>query len=563
MPFTPYTADRYLDFDEVESFCRTLADAHPEWVQLDAPGESTKGRPLLVLTLSSADTGPDGSKRGERPALWLDAGTHASEWTGVSAVLYAVSQWMERLTGGDETLRQWFSTHEVVVMPCISPDGMQAMHDGSPYIRSSLRPPRNEEVRAGLDPCDIDGDGTIRMMRFKHPAGTFVRDDEWAPFLRPRTLDDDPQDAYFVCREGEFINWDGVKWTSAPYEYGIDLNRNFPAEWEPFSMYGMYGGRYPLSEPESRTVVDTFASHPHIGCALTMHTYTGCILTQPYRQDTPLNKGDIELMEQLAEGLADDTGYRVLRTFPDFMYDEDRPIPGVWADTISTVFGVPGYTVELWDPIDYAGLDVDDPMEFLLRPPTDKLKKFVQKFSDTPDQFQPWRSFDHPQLGEVEIGGIEYLRTVRNPPEDRLAEECETVFAMTDRARRSLPRVEADVDVTALGDGAHRVRLVLENLGFLPTSGLNRGDDIGASPPVSATIYPDKQLTVEQPVEQRLDHLDGWGTIRVQSARNAVYASLPRRGHRQYVEWTVQGSGAVRIDWHGGRGGRGTVTVEL
>ena len=563
MAWSPYDARDYVDFDYVENFCRTLAEAHPQWVQLDVVGQSLRDRPLLLLTLSSQDEHAVGCGRGQRPALWLDAGTHASEWTGISAVLFTVSRWIERLVEGDEELRNWFSRHEVVIMPCISPDGVQAMHDGAPYIRSSLRPPPNDQVRSGLDPCDVDGDGRVRMMRWKHPAGTFVKDDDWAPFLRPRTLDDDPEEAYFLCSEGEFVNWDGVRWRRAPVEFGTDLNRNFPGQWRPQFYYGRHGGPFPLSEPETRAVVDTFADHPHIGCALTMHTYTGCILTQPYREDTPLGKGDIELMEQLATDVVEGTNYDVIRVCPDFMYDPKRPIGGVWADTISTVFGIPGYTIELWSPLDYAELQVDDPLEFLMRPEPDKLRQFLAKFTENPDNFAPWKPYEHPQLGEIEIGGIEYLRTIRNPPTECLADECDRAYIMADRARRSLPEVHAEVEITDLGGDAHRVRLVLENRGFLPTSGLERGAEIHVSPPVSAALELSEGLRVEEPKQRNLDHLDGWGAIRTGWARNVVYAGLPARGHRQFVDWTVHGKGALEIRWHAGRGGCSTQTVEI
>lgn len=563
MPFTPYAADDYVDFNCVEAFCRTLADEHPEWVELEVMGESRQGRPLLLLTISRQERGPDGSERGQRPALWLDAGTHASEWTGVSAVLFTVSRWMERLLAGDEMLQGWFATHEVVIMPCISPDGVQAMSDGSPFIRSSLRPPREGEVRAGLDPCDIDGDGAVRMMRWKHPAGTFVEDPEWAPFMRPRTLDDEPEDAYFLCDEGEFINWDGVKWTSAPREFGIDLNRNFPGEWKPFQMFGMDAGNFPLSEPESRAVVDAFAAHPHLGCALTMHTYTGCILTQPYRKDTPLSKGDIDLMEQLAKDVVEGTDYKVFRVYPDFMYDPDQAIVGVWADTISSVFGVPGYTVELWDPLGHAGLDVDKPIEFLMKPEPAKLQQLLAKFAEDEQNIEPWRTHEHPQLGQVEIGGIEYLRTIRNPPEACLSDECMKAFKMAERARRALPRVSAKVEVTELGPETHKIRLILENLGFLPTSGLEHGSKVGASPAVSTRLDLGDGCSTHDRVEQKLAHLDGWGNLRTSSGKNPVYAGLPSRGHRQFTEWTVHGSGEVEIVWQAGRGGRGVERVGL
>lgn len=563
MSWTHYTAESYVDFDYVEDFCRSLAAEHPEWVELEALGESHQGRPLLLMTLSAEETGPDGSERGERPALWLDAGTHASEWTGVSAVLFIVSRWMERLEAGDESFAAWFRTHEVVIMPCISPDGVQAMYDGSPYIRSSLRPPREGEVRSGLDPCDIDGDGAVRMMRWKHPAGTFVEDADWAPFMRPRTLDDDPEDAYFLCDEGEFINWDGVSWTSAPREFGIDLNRNFPGQWEPFSMFGMHSGHFPLSEPESRAVVDAFAEHPHIGCALTMHTYTGCVLTQPYREDTPLSKGDIRLMEQLAEDVVEGTDYDVYRVYPEFMYEKDQSIPGVWADTISTVFGVPGYTIELWNPFGYAGVELEEPTEFFRKPDMEKARKLLRKFAEDEANVEPWRTHQHPQLGEVQIGGIEYLRTIRNPPAELLSEECMKAFKMAERARRALPRVEASVQISPLGDGAHRVRLLLENLGFLPSSGLQRGHQVGASPGVNVRIEVDDDMTTTDTALKELDHLDGWGSLRTGSARHPVYAGLPERGHRQFAEWVVRGEGTVEISWQAGRGGRGVEKVEI
>ena len=57
-----------------------------------------------------------------------------------------------------------------------------------------------------------------------------------------------------------------------------------------------------------------------------------------------------------AEEAVKDTDYRVYRTFPDFAYDKKKAVVGVWSDTMSTVFGVPGYTLELWDPFGFCGV---------------------------------------------------------------------------------------------------------------------------------------------------------------------------------------------------------------
>ena len=119
-----------------------------------------------------------------------------------------------------------------------------------------------------------------------------------------------------------------------------------------------------LSETESRAVVDAFASRPRTAAALTYHTFTGALLTQPYRKNTPLNKVDIRLMNAIGEQAVKGTDYRVIKIYPDFVYDEDSDVVGVWSDTLSTVFGVPGYTLELWDPFKRNGLENPHPASF-------------------------------------------------------------------------------------------------------------------------------------------------------------------------------------------------------
>ncbi|MFB6264172.1 MAG: M14 family zinc carboxypeptidase [Bradymonadaceae bacterium] len=377
-----------------------------------------------------------------------------------------------------------------------------------------------------------------------------------------RRVDDDPEDAYFVCDEGKFINWDGVEWTSADAEYGLDLNRNFPGQWEPFEMFGMDAGSYPLSEPESRSVVDAFAEHPHIACGLTMHTYSGAVLTQPYREDSSLDEPDIELMELLAEQLAEGTGWDVYRSYPDFAYDEDQPIVGVWADTMTTVFGVPGYTIELWDPFEYWDVDVDDALDFSFDPDLDKVREMLDKLAED-DRVADWTSVDHPQLGDVEIGGLEYLRTIRNPPAEALAEECERAWTAVERTRRSLPSVETRLEVEPAGDRRYELQLILENTGFLPTSGISRGKALEPTPEIAASASLEGDGEVLDRTDREFDHLAGWGQLRTGPGRHPIYARLPKTSQRDHATWTVEGEGTVDIDWIAGRAGRGTVTVDL
>ena len=553
MTWAPYEGDEYWDFNALLTWCRALAVARPQLVRIEELGESLEGRPLILLTLALGE-----GELCERPAVWLDGGTHASEWAGVMATLYALSQWVGRVDEGDEALTAWLREHAVFVMPCISPDGYQALFEGAPFLRSCTRPPREGVVRSGWDPGDMDGDGVVRFMRWAHPAGAFVIDESDPRLMRPRRLEDSPERAYFFAREGSFVNWDGVRWTAAPRRHGLDLNRNFPGSWAPFSMFGMDSGAYPLSAPESRAVVDAFAARTCVGVAITNHTYTGAILTQPYRKDTPLAKGDIDLMRHLAGELVTDTGYKVYKTYPDFAYDPKKAVVGVWSDTISTVFGVPGYTLELWDPFGAAGLSLDKPAEFFNNPDPEMVLTMLKHFATEPQAFEGWRPFEHPQLGSVEIGGLDYYRTVRNPPLAELAAECERAFKVVDRARLALPRVRAELRHERLGESLHRLTLVLCNEGFLATSGLAHGETVGAAPGTSATLELGEGLSVCHGATARsLPHLDGWSGSRIGFQGHPLYPRLQARGQVTEVSWTLSGTGSVAVHWHAGRGGTG------
>ena len=85
-----------------------------------------------------------------------------------------------------------------------------------------------------------------------------------------------------------------------------------------------------------------------------------------------------------------------------------------------------------------------------------------------------WEKVEHPQIGSVEIGGIDYLRTIRNPPLAHLPTECEHTFSILDKIRMSLPKVQSKVLVEKIAEDVHRITMHIENRGYLPTSGLQR-----------------------------------------------------------------------------------------
>ena len=556
--YQPFDGHRYLDVSEVAAWCHAAAAAFPRWARCTHIGSTAGGRPIVLLTLTDHD---DGSQT-PRPALWLDGGTHAAELAGTMGAVFAASRWLGALHLGDPEVTRWFGRNAVHIAPCICPDGMQAMMDGAPFLRSTLRPGPPGSVRTGLDARDMDGDGAVRWMRWRHPAGPFV-DAEGSPLaMRRRRIDDDPSDAWVLCSEGAFLHWDGAQWRDASRQFALDLNRNFPGNWQPFEMFGMNGGAFPLSEPESRAVVDAVAARPGIAAAVTNHTFTGALLTQPYRKPSPLPASDIELMAILAEDAVRDTGYRAIRVHPDFVYDADKPIVGVWADTMTTLFGFPAYTLEMWDPFAHCGVTIDKPAEFFRQPPAEVVAAMFTTFADDPST-RPWTPFEHPQLGSVEVGGIDRLHTIRNPPVALLAAECQRAFVVADRVRRSLPELRVELAATRMGPDLHEVSATLTNVGFLDTAGLQRATQLAAHPGIGLEVELDGCALISGQLAVQVPHLEGWGSLAVGASRQPLGGGLGSRGPRAVERWVVRGAGIVSVRWTAPRAGCGVASLEL
>ncbi|MEC8379067.1 MAG: M14 family zinc carboxypeptidase [Myxococcota bacterium] len=550
---TSYDGTQYWDYPTIEAWCIKFCEDHRDWATLETIGYSREGRPILLVTLGGDPTAV--------PTFWLDGGTHAMEWTGVMATLYALSEWAKEFDTEDG--QEWFKNNAICVLPCISPDGYQWVHEGKPLLRSSTRPPLPGTQMTGFTPQDINGDGTVSYMRWMHPAGPFVRDSSSEMGVRFRQIHDNPAQACFLSREGLFVNWDGKRWIQAPRTHGVDLNRNFPVHWNPFSMGGMDGGIHALSEPEAKTLMDAVVGRPGIVSALTNHTYTGALLVQPYRKDSPLKSTDLKLMSRLANEAVRGTAYKVMKVHPEFTYDDSNPIVGVWADCLSSTLGIPGYTLELWNPFGFAGIDNASPAQFFRNPDPEMVSKVMNAAAK--EAPIPWTKYEHPQLGPVEIGGFDYLRTIRNPPERLLQQECQDGFVVAQALRFSLPKLKVTPTSNHIGEELFEVEVMIENLGYLSTIGLDRAQQLSLTSGITLQIdltVPDQSL-ISGEATTDLGVLDGWGNMQVSGAISSVYPKMSSRGHRNLARWIIKGRGKVTISWHSHRAGQGQLDIKL
>ena len=173
------------------------------------------------------------------------------------------------------------------------------------------------------------------------------------------------------------------------------------------------------------------------------------------------------------------------------------------------------------------------------------------------EEFVPWESFDHPQLGTVEVGGFSYLTTIRNPPEKLLAQECQKGLQVANNMRRALPSIHVSYHIEPIKDELYSLCIILENHGFLSSTGTTRAWELKLAPRPTITITP--QPPAQLPV-QRLEILEGWGTHLY--TQNPIYPSLGGRSPREKGTWMVS-AGTYQIEWDAGRGGCGVLDIHV
>ncbi len=461
--------DTYYRYEELTRILQGYAEEHPQLVRVESIGKSYEGRDIWVATVTSFATGEDK----EKPALWVDGNIHASELSPSSACLYLIHRLVTGY-GRDEEITRCLDTRAFYICPRVNPDGAElALADKPKIIRSSTRPyPYDEEPLEGLVEEDIDGDGRMLMMRIPDPNGPWkVYPEEPRLLVRRDPTETDGQ-YYRILPEGRLKDYDGVTITLQPKKEGLDLNRNFPMNWrQEHEQQG--AGPYPTSEPEVRAIVHFIVSHPNITGGVAFHTHSG-VLLRPYsdQSDETFPAEDLWTYQKIGQKGTEITGYPNVSVYHDFRYHPKEVITGVFDDWMYDHLGVFAWTVEIWSPQRQAGIKDYKFIEWYREHPVEDDLKLLRWSDEVLDGegYVNWYEFDHPQLGKVELGGWNALYAFRNPPPKLLEKEISSFPDWLIWHLLISPRLELyEASAKPLGDGTYRIRLVVQNTGWLPT----------------------------------------------------------------------------------------------
>ncbi|NOY90039.1 MAG: peptidase M14 [Deltaproteobacteria bacterium] len=561
--------NRLLYYHELTEQLRTWADAYPEVCALSSLGQTPEGRELWLLTIGR-------EPERKRPSVWVDGNMHAVELSGTSVALGIAEDVLRLHTEPDADvaglpphLREALRDVRFFIMPRISPDGAEAVLTTGRYVRSVPRDARGDRNETHFVCSDVDGDGLSLVMRRQDPAGDFVESSELPGLMLPRRLEDEGP-FYAIYPEGFVEGWDGHTVPAPGFlsDNEPDLNRNFPYDWRP-EHEQMGAGRYPGSEPESRAVIEHAVAHPEIFAWLNLHTFGGVhIRPLGHSEDNKMEPSDLALYRQIEAWTDEFTGYPMVSGFEQFTYEPGKPLRGDLSEFAYEQRGCISWACEIWDLFEQVGLP--KPKRFVDRYThldREELIKLAEWDRDENDGkcLPPWRPFTHPQLGEVEVGGLDPRFGLWNPPRGKLPEICAGISKAYLRVAAMLPRVEITVgEPESLGDGLHRVVCTIQNHGYLPSYGLASSKKHTWNEELLFEASGDG-LEVLSPSFGRthVGHLEGWGRGRF--GGGAALYFLRSRGNAQSrrVVLTVRGRGRLKLRLRGPRIGDVSAEIEL
>jgi murein tripeptide amidase MpaA len=538
--------NHYFTNEELESLYQEWTAHYPDLIHISTIGESYAKRPIWLLTLTNTATGPDL----EKPAVWIDANIHATEITGNTTALKITHTLLEGYTK-DPQITRLMDQAVYYILPRVNPDGAALALAARPrYIRSGVRPYPWQEKDEGLHEQDVDNDGRILQMRLVDPNGDWKISELDPRLMQKREPNEHGGTYYRILSEGLIEDYDGFQIKTARPREGLDFNRNFPFEWRTEGQQSG-AGPYPTSEPEIRAMVDFIASHPNINIAVTYHTFSRVILrSYSTKADDEMETQDLWVYKKIGEIGSKLTSYRCVSTFHDFKYHPKEVTTGAFDDWMFDHFGAYAFTIELWDLADEAGIKERKFIEWHREHPHEQDLQIL-KWADEnggPEAYVDWYEFNHPQLGEVELGGWNFMYTWRNPPHAHLAAEAErnTPFALA--LGDLLPRLTLHhLEVKPLSGNEYHLNLVVENAGFLPSFTSVQGKNRKAVRPVRVELeLPEGVTLVDGRRKVELGYLEGRSN---KLDVSAIWTECDT-DHRARAEWTLHGQPGATVTVH-------------
>lgn len=512
----PVSATRkYSDPAAVNRSIEQLRQANPSLVKVHKFAVTPGGREMLMIEIGKSGTSV--------PAVLVGA-----NFSGLTPLATEAAMSLASRVVSDASLNGKLTWY---ILPIGNPDAYARFFTRPLWSDSGNGRPFNDDTDDQTDEDgynDLDGNGIITRMRVKAHDGTWVPVEGEPRLMRKADAAKGERGIYKLYTEG--IDDDGDGQYNEDVPGGTNINNNFPHLFKKFGRRsGLYPGsepeseallRFAFSHPEIAMVIafgqtNYLLSPPkggrkgsidtgsiriprEMGASLGIdvsRTYTLAEVIELVQPMLPPGMTADESMIASFLGLGE-----VVNPMPDDMifyneissdYKEYLKKKGITAERLDPAqpeegsfelwayyhLGVPVFTIDFWGlpkPTEEKKENQGDEKK------NDTVKADQQKgdpkevaqlaFSDKwldGRGFTPWKSYKHPTLGEVEIGGFTPFSD-NTPPESMIDSLLDLQLPYIPELVKRLPRLAiAEVKTTEKGGGVYQLEAWVTNEGYL------------------------------------------------------------------------------------------------
>ncbi len=129
--FIKESLDKYLNPDKLVAALELLAANYPELATLFDVGETTDGKKIkgLVLTTKSENNAL-------KPVVLFNGMHHAREVMSTE-VTYDIAEYLLKNYSSDPEIQQWLDDYQIIIVPQVNPDGNEKVHAGNRWWRKN------------------------------------------------------------------------------------------------------------------------------------------------------------------------------------------------------------------------------------------------------------------------------------------------------------------------------------------------------------------------------------------------------------------------------------------
>ncbi|MBF8296502.1 MAG: peptidase, partial [Bacteroidetes bacterium] len=287
--------------------------------------------------------------------------------------------------------------------------------------------------------------------------------------------------------------------------------------------------------------------HPNIAAAQSFHNNGGMILRGPGAQTdlrtySPIDIQTYDFLGKLGEEML--PGYKYM-----ILYKDLYTVYGGEIDWLYGARGIVTFSNELWTNFDYFRRqreESENPRDRSTLYRFDKILLFEEGVV-------PWKKVNHPQYGEVEVGGFKKAWT-RTAPSFMIEDMCHRNMAFTLFHLYHTPKVEVDsVSTKTLPGGLTEVSAIITNTRVIPTHTLQDSRNKITRPDwvtltggkvISGGILQNRFLGIAQEQKHHPERLE--------------IESIPGVG-AVYVRWLVEGKGPFTVTMDSEKGGKSSL----